>query len=91
MNLNTVRDIIWDWDPAGIGDARDDVPNEYDGLASLTLAMLGQGDEPARIADRIARELRERWGVVPDARELELKIASVHADGDVTQPDRPVQ
>lgn len=84
MTISAVRDVFWEWDPAGIRDARDHVPNEYDALASITLAMLRHGDEPARIAERIARELREGWGVARDARVLEIRIASMRAGGDVT-------
>jgi len=61
--IAAIREWMWLWDPAGLSGVRDDIPDEYDDLAS-GLAWRVSGALGAHHAiDWLQNELAENWGV----------------------------
>jgi hypothetical protein len=73
--ITAIRELMWEWDPAGLGDVRREVPTEYDGLADVALAMMRARIDPHDIAKRLMSELRENWGVEAPKFDLYSRIA----------------
>jgi hypothetical protein len=72
--ITAIRELMWEWDPAGLGDVRQEVPTEYDGLADLALAMVREGIDSHEIAKRLTSQLRQDGGVEAPQFDLYSRI-----------------
>jgi hypothetical protein len=60
---NTVHEFFWQWDPAGLRIARNDIPDEYDELVAGLLSLVYAGTSPDEANDWARRRLESDWGV----------------------------
>lgn len=67
-SFEKVVEFMWEWDPAGIGTLRHEIPSEYDDLARSVVMMLRGGHPSPHIVTFLTERLRNDWDVesVPD-------------------------
>lgn len=58
----SIVDLVWQWDPYGIADARSETPSEYDDWAQLVEAALRR-DESESVLRRILLEKLQAMGL----------------------------
>lgn len=56
-----LADLLWAWDPVGIGDLRSDIPEEYDELVEGFLYRFSRGATGDQMSSWIRRELINHW------------------------------
>jgi hypothetical protein len=61
-----LRDLVWDWDPIGVSDVREDVADEYECLVGPLLSRLTRGETTAEVAAFLTEMLAEHFGLPPE-------------------------
>ena len=69
INRRALRDLVWEWDPIGLGDNRKFVEDEYDCILDGALSLLVRGAGTAEIAEHLNVELPEHFGLLPQPEE----------------------
>jgi hypothetical protein len=60
-----LRDLVWAWDPIGLGEDRKFTEDEYDCILDSTLSLLQRGAGPTELLEHLNLELSEHFGLQP--------------------------
>ncbi len=88
-----VADLFWEFDPAVLADARDEIPTEYDALIAGVIALSKDDATGVSAATWLVQTLRADWGIAvafEEARELGVRahaVASAYVAG--AEGERP--
>jgi hypothetical protein len=60
-----LRELAWEWDPIGVGDARQFTANEYECLMEQVVPLLQRGADASQIVAHFDEFLPEHFGLSP--------------------------
>jgi hypothetical protein len=72
IDKRALRDLVWEWDPIGIGNDRKYAEDEYDCILDGALSLLRRGAELAELVEHLNAELPEHFGLPPQPKEATL-------------------
>ncbi|MGV8969694.1 MAG: hypothetical protein ACOH1J_04520 [Microbacteriaceae bacterium] len=74
-DLETLRDLMWEWDVIGLGESgRESAPEEYDGLIQLTIELINDGEDDAAVARQLIEVLALGWFGLNDVDEPPTRL-----------------
>lgn len=74
-DLETLRDLMWEWDVIGLGTSgRESASEEYDGLIQLAIELINDGDDDEAVARQLIEALALGWLGLNDVDEPPMRL-----------------